>query len=203
MDKITLLRFVGDGTSLGANANALEGEIGGSINESINKAVDMAVQAAVVQTINDGARKGHWAFRSNTVSAPTLTIPIIPTEVVKIIKEEKNELVQPQTPTQRPPEVVPAPLQSSNTESVGTSKAAEPKLETKQEVKKEEPKVAIKLGTVVDWVNVFAAKDYKSAEIAKLKPGTEVEIIKTEGQFYYVKVNNKEGWLTKRFVRVK
>ena len=203
MDKITLLRFVGDGTSLGANANALEGEIGGSINESINKAVDMAVQAAVVQTINEGARKGHWAFRSNTVSAPTLTIPIIPTEVVKIIKEEKNELVQPQTPTQRPPEVVPAPLQSSNTESVGTSKAAEPKLETKQEVKKEEPKVAIKLGTVVDWVNVFAAKDYKSAEIAKLKPGTEVEIIKTEGQFYYVKVNNKEGWVTKRFVRVK
>jgi len=203
MDKITLLRFVGDGTSLGANANALEGEIGGSINESINKAVDMAVQAAVVQTINEGARKGHWAFRSNTVSAPTLTIPIIPTEVVKIIKEEKNELVQPQTPTQRPPEVVPAPLQSSNTESVGTSKAAEPELETKQEVKKEEPKVAIKLGTVVDWVNVFAAKDYKSAEIAKLKPGTEVEIIKTEGQFYYVKVNNKEGWLTKRFVRVK
>jgi curli production assembly/transport component CsgG len=202
MDKITLLRFVSDGTSLGANANALEGEIGGSINESINKAVDMAVQAAVVQTINEGARKGHWAFRSNTVSAPTLTIPIIPTEVVKIIKEEKNELVQPQTPTQRPPEVAPAPLQPSNTESVGTSKAAEPKLETKQEVKKEEPKVAIKLGTVVDWVNVFAAKDYKT-EIAKLKPGTEVEIIKTEGQFYYVKVNNKEGWLTKRFVRVK
>jgi curli production assembly/transport component CsgG len=202
MDKITLLRFVGDGTSLGANANALEGEIGGSINESINKAVDMAVQAAVVQTINEGARKGHWAFRSNTVSAPTLTIPIIPTEVVKIIKEEKNELVQPQTPTQRPPEVAPAPLQPSNTESVGTSKAAEPKLETKQEVKKEEPKVEIKLGTVVDWVNVFAAKDYKT-EIAKLKPGTEVEIIKTEGQFYYIKVNNKEGWLTKRFVRVK
>jgi curli production assembly/transport component CsgG len=202
MDKITLLRFVGDGTSLGANANALEGEIGGSINESINKAVDMAVQAAVVQTINEGARKGHWAFRSNTVSTPTLTIPIIPTEVVKIIKEEKNELVQPQTPTQSPPEVAPAPLQPSNTESVGTSKAAEPKLETKQEVKKEEPKVEIKLGTVVDWVNVFAAKDYKT-EIAKLKPGTEVEIIKTEGQFYYIKVNNKEGWLTKRFVRVK
>jgi curli production assembly/transport component CsgG len=203
MDKITLLRFVGDGTSLGANANALEGEIGGSINESINKAVDMAVQAAVVQTINEGARKGHWAFRSNTVSAPTLTIPIIPTEVVKIIKEEKNELVQPQTPTQRPPEVVPAPLQPSNTESVGTSKAAESAPEAKQEVKKEEPKVEIKLGTVVDWVNVRTAKEYSSAEIAKLKPGTEVEIIKTEGQLYYIKVNNKEGWVTKRFVRVK
>jgi hypothetical protein len=203
MDKITLLRFVGDGTNLGANANALEGEIGGSINESINKAVDLAVQAAVVQTINEGARKGHWAFRSNSVSIPALTIPIIPTEVVKIIKEEKNELVQPQAPTQRPPEVVPATLQPSNTESVGTSKVVEPAPETKEEVKKEEPKTEIKLGTVIDWVNVRVSKEYSSAEIAKLKPGTEVEIIKTEGQLHYIRVNNKEGWLTKWFVRVK
>jgi curli production assembly/transport component CsgG len=75
MDKVTVLRFVGDGTSLGANATALEGEIGGSINESINRAIDVAVQAAVVTTINEGVRKGHWAFK----------------------EEEKNELVQPQT----------------------------------------------------------------------------------------------------------
>ena len=75
MDKVTVLRFVGDGTSLGANATALEGEIGGSINESINRAIDVAVQAAVVTTINEGVRKGHWAFK----------------------EEEKNELVQSQT----------------------------------------------------------------------------------------------------------
>ena len=62
MDKVTLLRFIDDGTPLGANARALEGEMGGSINESINKAVDVAVQAAVVNTIKEGARKGHWAF---------------------------------------------------------------------------------------------------------------------------------------------
>ena len=65
MDKVTLLRFVGDGTNLGANATALEGEIGGSINESINKAIDVAVQAAVVNTIKEGARKGHWAFKED------------------------------------------------------------------------------------------------------------------------------------------
>ena len=62
MDKVTLLRFIDDGTPLGANARALEGEMCGSINESINKAVDVAVQAAVVNTIKEGARKGHWAF---------------------------------------------------------------------------------------------------------------------------------------------
>lgn len=63
MDKVTLLRFIGDGTTLGANATALEGEIGGSINESINKAIDIAVQAAVVNTIQEGERKGVWQYK--------------------------------------------------------------------------------------------------------------------------------------------
>lgn len=56
MDKLTLMRWFNNGT------DTLESELGGSINESINKAVDIAIQAAVVQTINDGARKNHWAF---------------------------------------------------------------------------------------------------------------------------------------------
>ena len=111
MDKITLLRFVGDGTTLGANANALEGEIGGSINESINKAIDVAVQAAVIQTINEGARKGHWAFKSNKVSAPTAIIPIIP----------------------MPTAISAAPTTASEIKS-------EPKVEEKKEVKVEEKK---------------------------------------------------------------
>jgi curli production assembly/transport component CsgG len=65
MDKVTLLRFISDGTPLGANATALEGEIGGSINESINKAIDVAVQAAVVNTIQEGERKGVWQYKKN------------------------------------------------------------------------------------------------------------------------------------------
>lgn len=66
MDKVTLLRFIGDGTTLGANATALEGEIGGSVNESINKAIDIAVQAAVVNTIQEGERKGVWQYKRET-----------------------------------------------------------------------------------------------------------------------------------------
>jgi curli production assembly/transport component CsgG len=134
MDKITLLRFVGDGTTLGANANALEGEVGGSINESINKAIDVAVQAAVINTINEGARKGHWSF-----------------------KEEQNELVQSQTSAQRAPEVTPPPPQPSNAESIGASKTPEPKAEPKEEVKPEvkpevkvEPKVEVKVEPKVE-----------------------------------------------------
>jgi len=57
MDKLTVLRFINDGT------NSLESEIGGSINESINRATSVAIQAAVVDTIREGARKGHWAFK--------------------------------------------------------------------------------------------------------------------------------------------
>jgi curli production assembly/transport component CsgG len=63
MDKVTLMRWFNNGTE------TLESELGGSINESINKAVDIAIQAAVVQTINDGARKGHWAFKEELGSS--------------------------------------------------------------------------------------------------------------------------------------
>jgi curli production assembly/transport component CsgG len=57
MDKVTVMRFINDGT------NSLESELGGSINESINRATDVAIQAAVIDTIREGARKGHWGFK--------------------------------------------------------------------------------------------------------------------------------------------
>lgn len=57
MDKFGVLKFVNNGET------AVEGEVGGSINESINRATSMAVQAAVVDTIKEGARKGHWSFK--------------------------------------------------------------------------------------------------------------------------------------------
>jgi hypothetical protein len=56
MDKLGVLKFVNLGTE------AVEAEAGTSINESINKAVSVAIQAAVVDTIKEGARKGHWGF---------------------------------------------------------------------------------------------------------------------------------------------
>jgi curli production assembly/transport component CsgG len=96
MDKFGVLKFVDSGTS------SVEAETGGSINESINKAVTLAVQAAVVGTIHEGARKGHWSF-----------------------KEEKNELVQSQTPPQRAPEVTPAQSQPGDKEGLGAGKAVE------------------------------------------------------------------------------
>lgn len=57
MDKVTLLRFIN------AGENSLEAEVGGSINESINRATSLAIQAAVIETIKEGARKGHWSYK--------------------------------------------------------------------------------------------------------------------------------------------
>jgi curli production assembly/transport component CsgG len=175
MDKVTLLRFVGDGTTLGANANALEGEVGGSINESINKAIDVAVQAAVIQTINEGARKGHWAFKSNKVSAPVAVIPAIPAPIVApapAVEEKKDELVQPQTKSE------------TKTETVSS---------TSQEVKKEEPTADLKVTAmqtgIKPTVDLFGARylkedsyvykeaNEKSQRTWLLKKGTELTII--------------------------
>jgi curli production assembly/transport component CsgG len=187
MDKITLLRFVGDGTTLGANANALEGEIGGSINESINKAIDVAVQAAVVQTINEGARKGHWAFKSNKVSAPVAAIPMLP---APIVEEKKDVVVQTQTPQ------APAPAKESPAAAPQQPDGGKAPEGNKAESKPvEQPKVETglkpntKLEGIKPPVDLFGARYLKedsyvykeanenSQRTWLLKKGTELTII--------------------------
>lgn len=64
MDKFGILRFVEEGE------RAIEAETGASINESINKATNLAIQAAVIDTIREGARKGHWAYKQEPAVAP-------------------------------------------------------------------------------------------------------------------------------------
>jgi curli production assembly/transport component CsgG len=108
MDKFGVLKFIDSGTT------SVEGEIGGSINESINKATTLAIQAAVVDTIREGARKGHWNFK----------------------KEKTNELVQPQTSQtpERAPEPQPAAqTEPSNAEGNGKGQRVEPRPEVKRE----------------------------------------------------------------------
>ena len=187
MDKITLLRFVGDGTTLGANANALEGEIGGSINESINKAIDIAVQAAVIQTINEGARKGHWAFKSDKVKAPVAVIPMIPTPIVE---EKKDVVVQTQTPQ------APAPAKESPTPAPQQPDGGKLPEGNKAESKPvEQPKVETglkpnaKLEGIKPPVDLFGARYLKedsyvykeanenSQRTWLLKKGTELTIV--------------------------
>jgi curli production assembly/transport component CsgG len=84
MDKFGVLKFVDSGTS------SIEAETGASINESINKATALAIQAAVVDTIREGARKGHWGFKE-VIPNVERTSQIIPaTNEVKATGSESS-----------------------------------------------------------------------------------------------------------------
>jgi curli production assembly/transport component CsgG len=164
MDKLTLLRFVDDGTQYGVGANALEGELGGSINESINKAIDVAVQAAVVNTINEGARKGHWAFKQNRVEQPitnTLPLPVIPTpDPILVIEEKKDVVVQPQ----------------AKTETVPATPAEVKVAEVKAEIPKQEPRPLFGQRTLTENSFLYTEQNEASTRKWWVAKGTVVDV---------------------------
>jgi curli production assembly/transport component CsgG len=55
-DRLGVIKFYEMGTK------AFELETGAASNESINRAVQLAVHGAVIELINDGVKKGHWAY---------------------------------------------------------------------------------------------------------------------------------------------
>ena len=175
MDKFGVLKFVEQGTQ------AIEAETGASINESINKATNIAIQAAVVATIREGARKGHWSFKE---------------------EEKTNELVQKNASSKAVPEIPPAPPKSDEpkaTAADGTilvDGSGQPIISTPTAA-------AVKTGTVTDWVNLRIARSRDSEKILKIKPDTTIEILNEAGEYYYVRVDGKEGWIAKKFIKVR
>ena len=200
MDKITLLRFVGDGTTLGANANALEGEVGGSINESINKAIDVAVQAAVVQTINEGARKGHWAFKQQQVTTNVVPLtPVVPVVIeekkVEVkVEEKKDELVQSQTQSETKTEAVP----STATEVKVEEKKVEVKVEKKTaETKIVEVRPLFGQRRLKEAEYIYREPDEKSQKTWQFKKGTIINVIQpgSEDWFRITDSESRGGWI--------
>jgi curli production assembly/transport component CsgG len=160
-----------------AGEQAIEAETGASINESINKATSMAIQAAVVATINEGARKGHWSFK----------------------EERKNELVQQIPSEQVPAEPIPGAASTNPaTAPAGTSEAKNTNTQPNVPV----PQAQTRWGTVGDWVHVRRTRDLTSEKMVNLKPGTRVEILNAAGEHYLVKVDGKEGWVLRKFIKV-
>lgn len=171
MDKLGVLKFVS------AGEQAIEAETGASINESINKATSMAIQAAVVATINEGARKGHWSFRSDNPVPITVTNPIpapIPAPVP--VKEEVKK-DEPRAETQIKAEEKPP---------------ANVSIPQKQTTK----------GIVLDFINIRKGKALNSEIVLSLKPNDVVEIKKEDSTHYFVGVGGKEGWIARKFIRV-
>ncbi len=191
MDKMGVLRFYDAGTA------SLELETGSATNESMNRAVQLAIHAAVIELIDEGTKKGHWAYKPDPVAK---------------VEEKKNELVQknsapssapaPTAGTQQPaqPEVARSNVIDGSGAPVITGTSTESKdTQTDARVLREQKK----LGTTTDWVNVRSTKDQGSEKLVNLAPDSEVEIIKESGSHYIVRVDGKEGFVAKKFVKVR
>jgi len=190
MDKLTLLRFVDDGTQFGAGANALEGEVGGSINESINRAVDVAVQAAVIQTINEGARKGHWAFKRQVTEIPVPIVPIVP--IVPVVEEKKEVKVEEKKDVLVQPQAQP----ETKTETL-SSASPEVKFETKVEEKQAEPKALFGQRKLKEDEFIYKEPNDKSQKTWQFKKGTVVDVVQpgSEGWVRVVDSEKRGGWV--------
>ncbi len=120
MDKLGILRFYDAGTK------SLELETGSATNESMNKAVQLAIHAAVIELIQDGARKGHWAYKSESNSKSAERPQAVNPGAVKE-EEKKDELVQKKTESQGSPENTQTQTNEPDTrKSEGESRAVRP-----------------------------------------------------------------------------
>ena len=163
MDKLTLLRFVNDGT------NGVEGEVGGSINESVNRAIDVALQAALVNTITEGARKGHWAFKEEASTVKRTSEFVQTAAPVAAVEKPKVELI------------------------------VEPvKNNSDQETAKKEEVATTVSGKVYLKVIGYLHKEAtdKSTKSWQLPAGTELTVLKQIGEWIQVQDGYKHrGWV--------
>jgi len=196
-DKMGVLRFNTLGTE------SLELETGAATNESMNKAVQVTIHAAVIEMIQQGARKGHWAFKEDkkpVVIAP-VPAPVPAAQPSPVSKENQNELVQnnpaPQVTVQetsqdvKPDERVES-RDSQQSETIRTAPSNSGTVEERFE----------KIGVVKEIGALRTEKLLMGERIMRVMPGTEVKIIRGEDFFYLVRVGEVEGWIHMRFIKV-
>jgi curli production assembly/transport component CsgG len=56
--------------------------------------------------------------------------------------------------------------------------------------------------TITEWSNIRVGKDLTSSKVASVKPGTRVEILNASGEYYFVRVDGKDGWIAKKNIKV-
>jgi SH3-like domain-containing protein len=56
--------------------------------------------------------------------------------------------------------------------------------------------------TITEWSNIRTGKDLSSNKVASVKPGTRVEILNASGEYYFVRVDGKDGWILKKNIKV-
>ena len=88
-----------------------------------------------------------------------------------------------------------------------------------EEVKQDEPKAPIKAeekpqtnvpvptqqttqGVIIEFSNLRKTREFTSEKLVSLTPGTRVEILNAVGEHYFVRVDGKEGYVAKKFIKV-
>jgi curli production assembly/transport component CsgG len=220
MDKLTVLRFIDDPTNIttGAGALSVEGELGGSINESINKAVSVALDAAVINTIREGVRKGHWAFKDvqEVVASPgfpaavlnrTPVVETVPVEPQPVIKPEppKTDVVPVTIKTEEPAIVKPEPVKASEPQVPVPAKIA-PVVEPLLEPTTTTEKTSKSSKSMQAVVTTFIRKNPERGGevIGNLRKGEIIQVTESSssGKYYLVVTNdgNTIGWVFKELL---
>ena len=184
---VGVLRFVDAGT------RALELENGSALNEPTTYAIRVAIEQAVYEMIIEGERKGLWRFKRQTAELSPVIETVKQTEVVK------NELVQ--EDIQRQETTPPAASTQQSDEPAGDRGNQAIDINEDAQSNVSVPKKQTQ-GRVLDWVNVRAGKEMTSEKILNLRPGIVVEVLQQDKGFYLVRVENKEGWVARKFIKV-
>lgn len=200
---VGVLRFVDAGTK------ALELENGMALNEPTTYAVRVAIEQAVYDMVVEGEKKGLWRYKKPKPVAVVEPVTVQPVPVrsdpavsVPEKKEEKkDELVQTQTSPQNRVETAPASLQSDGGKIDGGDNKG---TDTGQQAEKDTPvfETQTRQGVIQDWVNIRTQKFRVSDTVAKLSPGTTVEVLEVEQWFVRIRFDNKEGWIPSQFIKV-
>ena len=145
-----------------------------TFNEPGNYALRSAIEQGIVELVKKGDKLGLWKFKQPDAPVAMPEAPLFPKAPaeVPVVTEPKDKV-----------------------ESKPVSRAV-----PTQEIK--EPVVAVSTGKVKKWAGVRKTKNYASAVVAVVKPGTVVKVVKDEGNHYQIQYNNKEGWVYKPFVVV-
>ena len=168
---VGVFKFFDQGTQ------SLELETGAALNEPTTYAVRVAIEQAVYEMIVAGEKKGLWRYKT-----AKSTTPIPP-----VVKEEKKDDVKPVA-------TVVAVEDAEKTTTKVTPATVAP---TDVRV----PKTQTRRATVVEWSNVRVNRDHQSERVVSLRPGVEVEILTEDKNFYNIRVDGKEGWVAKRFIK--
>jgi hypothetical protein len=220
MDKLTVLRFIDDPTNIttGAGALSVEGELGGSINESINKAVSVALDAAVINTVREGVRKGHWAFKDvqEVVVGPGFPAAVLnrtpvvepaPVEPQPVIKPEpvKTDVVPVVIKTEVPALVKPEPVKAAEPQVPVPAKIA-PVVEPLLEPTTTTEKTSKSSKSMKASVTTFIRKNPERGGevIGNLRKGEIIQVTESSssGKYYLVVTNdgNTIGWVFKELL---